>query len=81
MCDQSPPALCDPMDCSLPGSSVPGIFSRQEYWSGLPSPPLGNLPSPGIKPASPALQVDSLSLSRQGSSKEKMRMEEMPKTL
>ena len=55
--------------------------SMQEYWSGLPYPPLGNLPSPGIKPASPALQVDSLSLSRQGSSKEKMRMEEMPKTL
>ena len=56
-------------------------FSRQEYWSGLPFPPLGNLPSPGTKPASPALQVDSLSLSHQGSSKEKMRMEEMPKTL
>ena len=28
---------CDPMDCSLPGSSVHG-FSRQEYWSGLPFP-------------------------------------------
>ena len=27
-------------------------FSRQEYWSGLPCPPLGDLPSPGIKPAS-----------------------------
>ena len=38
-------------------------FYRQEYWSGLPCPPLGNLPDPGIKPASsgtPALQVDSL---------------------
>ena len=32
---QSCPALSDPMDCSLPGSSVHGIF-RQEYWSGLP---------------------------------------------
>ena len=28
-------------------------FSRQEYWSGLPFPPLGNLPDPGIKPESP----------------------------
>src|SRR5574340_431940 len=37
---QSCPTLSDPMDCSLPGSSVHG-FSRQEYWSGvpLPSPP------------------------------------------
>ena len=39
---------------------------RQEYWSGLPFPPPGDLPNPGIKPrsraapASPALQVDSL---------------------
>ena len=33
-------------------------FSRQEYWSGLPFPSLGDLPNPGIKsayPASPAL--------------------------
>ena len=30
---QSCPTLSDPMDCSLPGSSVHGIF-RQEYWSG-----------------------------------------------
>ena len=35
-------------------------FSRQEYWSGLPFPSPGNLPDPGIKPGSPALQVDSL---------------------
>ena len=28
-------------------------FSRQEYWSGLPCPPLGDLPTPGIKLASP----------------------------
>ena len=36
---QSCPTLSDPMDCSLPGSSVHG-FSKQEYWSGvsLPSP-------------------------------------------
>ena len=38
-------------------------FPRQESWSGLPFPPPGNLPSPGIEPTSsvsPALQVDSL---------------------
>ena len=34
---QSCPTLCDPIDGSLPGSSVPG-FSRQENWSGLPFP-------------------------------------------
>ena len=36
-------------------------FSRQEYWSGLPCPPPGDLSNPGIKPGSPALQADSLS--------------------
>ena len=36
-------------------------FSRQEYWSGLPFPSPGDLPDPGIKPRSPALQVDALS--------------------
>ena len=35
-------------------------FSRQEYWSGLPCPPPGDLPNPGIKPRSPRLQADSL---------------------
>ena len=35
-------------------------FSRQEYWSGLPCPPPGDLPDPGIEPRSPALQADSL---------------------
>ena len=34
-------------------------FSRQEYWSGLPFPSPGDLPDPGIKPASPAFQADS----------------------
>ena len=41
-------------------------FSRQEYWSGLPCPPPGDLPDSGIEPtfpASPELQVDSLPLS------------------
>ena len=41
---QSCLTLSDPMDCSLTGSSVHG-FSRQEYWSGVPSPsPLKGLP-------------------------------------
>ena len=35
-------------------------FSRQEYWSGLPFPSLGDLPNPGIEPGSPALQADAL---------------------
>ena len=42
-------------------------FSRQEYWSGLPCPSPVTLPNPGIEPRSPALQTDSLPLSRQGS--------------
>ena len=44
-------------------------FSRQEYWSALPFPPPGDLPDPGIKPAScvaPASQADSLLLSHLG---------------
>ena len=35
-------------------------FSRQEHWSGLPFPSPGDLPDPGIEPASPELQADSL---------------------
>ena len=35
-------------------------FSRQEYWVGLPCPPPGDLPNPGVEPGSPTLQADSL---------------------
>ena len=35
-------------------------FHRQEYWNGLPFPPLGDLPDPGIEPGSPACQADSI---------------------
>ena len=35
-------------------------FSRQEYCSGLPFPPPGDLPDPAIEPGSPTLQADSL---------------------
>ena len=38
-------------------------FLRQEYWSGLLCPPPGDLPDPGIEPASPTLQVNSLQAS------------------
>ena len=42
---------CDPMDYSLPDSSIHGIF-QAEYWSGLPYPSPGDLPVLGIKPTS-----------------------------
>ena len=38
----------------------PWGFSRQEYWNGLPCPPPGGLPKPGIEPRPPKLQADSL---------------------
>ena len=41
------PTLCNPMDCSLTGSPSTG-FSRQEYQSGLPCSPPGDLPHLGI---------------------------------
>ena len=50
---QSCPTVCDPMrPCQTPLSMG---FSRHKYWSGLPCPPPGDLPDPGIKPTSPAL--------------------------
>ena len=42
-------------------------FSRQEYWSGLPFPPLRDVPYPGIEPRSPALQADALASEPPGS--------------
>ena len=61
--------LCDAMDCSLPNSSVHGILqARILEWVATPSSRESS--SPGIKlryPVSPALQVDSLLLSHQGS--------------
>ena len=41
-------------------------FSGQEYWSGLPCPPRGDLPNPWTEPMSPISQADSLPLSHQG---------------
>ena len=57
------PAVWDPMEYCLPGSSVHGIL--QEHWSGLACPSARDLPNPGIKPAalmSPALAGGFLSL-------------------
>ena len=56
---QSCPTLCNPMDCSLSGSSVYGIFQAR-CWSGLPFPSPGDPPEPGIEPWSPELQADAL---------------------
>ena len=60
--------LCDPKDCSLPGSSIHVTpwtiaghvplstgFARQEHWSELPCPSPGYFPNPGIEARSPAL--------------------------
>ena len=44
-------SFCDPMDCSPPDSSV-HVFSRQEYYSGLPFPISGDLPNSEIEPTS-----------------------------
>ena len=64
---QSCPTLCNPMHCSLPGSSVHGIFQARILVCFLP----GDLPNPGIEPGSPAWQADSLPLSHQESPKKK----------
>ena len=51
--------LCDPVDCSLPGSSIHGILqARILEWIAISFS--GDLPNPGIKPVSPALQADAL---------------------
>ena len=51
--------LCNPMDCSLPGSSVYGIFqARVLEWVAISFSE--DLPDPGIKPRPPALQADTL---------------------
>ena len=53
------PTLCNPTDYSPPGSLVHGILQASILeWIAIPF--LGDLPNPGIKPRSPALQADSL---------------------
>ena len=56
---QSCPTLCHPMDCSLSGSSVHGIFqARVLEWIAVSF--FRDLPDPGIKPGSPALRANAL---------------------
>ena len=61
-----------PSPTGLPSKRGPGLgsFSRADRgiggWSGLPCPPPGALPNPGIKPRSPSLQADSLPAKPQG---------------
>ena len=50
-------------------------FSRQEYWSGFPSPPPGDLPNPGTELRSPALQANYLPSKPPGKPSEKARIE------
>ena len=54
---QSCPSLCDPMDWWALALEAPLSmgFHRQEYWTGLPFPPAGDLLDPGVKPRSPVL--------------------------
>ena len=59
------PTLCNPMNCVACQAPLSMGFLRQEHWSGLPFPPPGDLPNPGIKPTSPvspAWQADSIQL-------------------
>ena len=63
---QSCLTLCKPMDYTTLAPLYMGL-SCQDYLSGLPFPTPGDLPDPGITPTSPALQVNSLQFSLQGS--------------
>jgi len=57
---QSCPTLCNPVDSSLPGSSVHEDSPGKNTGLGCHALLQGNLPNPGIEPRYPALQVDSL---------------------
>ena len=67
------PTYCAALSCSVVSDYLwphglsqrnrllcPWGFPRQKYWSGLPCPPPGDLPNPGIEPGFPTLQADSL---------------------
>ena len=58
--------LSDSMDCSPARLLCPWGFSRQEYCSGLPCPPPGDLLNTGIELGSPELQEESLLSEPQG---------------
>ena len=57
---QKCPTLCDPMECSPPGSSVHGDSPGKNTGVGCHALPPGDLPSPETEPRSLTLQVDSL---------------------
>ena len=64
------PTLCNPMDYIAHQAPLSMGFSRQEYWCGLPCPPPGDLPRPGIEPlslVSPALAGGFFTTSNLGS--------------
>ena len=63
------PALCDPVDCKPTRLLCPPGFSRQEYQSGLPYPPPGDLPNPEMEPRSPKCRQILYQLNHQGSPK------------
>ena len=63
---QSCLTLCNPMDCIARQVPLSVGFPRHEHWSGLPFPPPGDLPDPGIEPRFPTLQADSLPSEPQG---------------
>ena len=64
---QSCTTLHDPVNRGARQSPLAIESSKQEYWTGLPFPPPGDLPNPAIEPRCPALQADSLSTEPQGS--------------
>ena len=55
------------MDFVARQASLSMGFSRQEYWSGLPCPPPGDLPDPGIEPGPPASQAERMGFRRPSS--------------
>ena len=57
---QSCLTLCDPIDCSPPDSSIHRDSPGKNTGVGLPCPPPGDLPNPGIELESPPLLADSL---------------------
>ena len=64
---QSHPTLCYPMDCVACQALLSMEFSRQEYWSGFPSP--GKYSEPRDQTRSPSLQVDFLPFESPGKPK------------
>ena len=71
---QSCLTLCDPMDCSPPGPSVHEDSPGKEYWSGLPCPPPGILPTQLSNSGLPLCRWILYLLSHQGNPKSSIRI-------